>query len=266
MLSKLTGLFTKGKVRQQHLESLEQILRRIVSDGIVTDAELKSLSDFTSECKITSEGFGRVRDIVFNHVLASFSSDRRFTDSERDSLMHIAQRLGISGAALSQARSQVGYFGLLNSIETMPFENLPHNNGESGIRLENGELDYFCHSAQLLEERVVRSRVVGKSAGVGFRLMKGVSFRVGQSRGHVQSERDVIPISFGDFVITNKRLIFSGDRKSVNAPLGKILDIDLFADGLRFSLTNRQKPVTVQFYSEQSAELAGLLISRVLNQ
>ena len=83
MLSKLTSLFGKGKIRQQQLESLEQILRDIVSDGVVTDAELKSLSKFTSECEISSEEFGRIRNIVFNHVLAQFSSDRRFTDSER---------------------------------------------------------------------------------------------------------------------------------------------------------------------------------------
>lgn len=266
MLSKLTGLFGKGKLKQQHLESLERILGGIVSDGVVTDEELRSLSDFARECEISSEDFGKVRDLVFNRVLAAYSSDRRFTDPEKNSLMHIAQQLGVSGAALAQARSQVDYFGLLSSIETRPFEELPHNNGESGVRLENGELDYFCHSAQLLEERVVRSRVIGKSAGVGFRVMKGVSFRVGQNRGHIQSERDVVPISLGEFVITNRRLIFSGDRKSVNAPLGKVLDLDLFSDGLRFSLTNRQKPVTVQFYSQQSAELAGLFVSRVLNQ
>ena len=266
MLSTLTGLFRKGKIKQQQLESLEQILRGIVSDGVVTDAELKSLSNFTSECGISPDEFGRVRNIVFNQVLASFSSDRRFTDSEQKSLIHLAQRLGVSGTALAQAKSQVDYFALLHNLETTPFEQLPHNNGSSGILLEQGEFDYFSHSAQLLEERVVRSRVVGNSAGVGFRVMKGVSFRVGHSRGHIQSERDVVPVSIGEFTITNKRLVFSGDRKSVNAPLAKLLDLDLFADGLRFSLTNRQKPVTVQFYSLQSTELAGLLISRILNQ
>lgn len=220
VFGKLTALFGKGKIKQQHLESLEQVLRGIVADGVVTEAELESLSDFARECDISSEDFGKVRDLIFNQVLANFSSDRRFTDSEKNALTHIAHRLGVSGPALAQARSQVDYFGLLNSIETIPFEQLPHNNGGSGVRLESGELDYFCHSAQLLEERVVRSRVVGKSAGVGFRVMKGVSFRVGQNRGHIQSERDVVPVSSGEFVITNRRLIFSGDKKSVNAPIG----------------------------------------------
>jgi hypothetical protein len=162
-------------------------------------------------------------------------------------------------------RNHIGYFELLHQLETYSFDQLPAAR-DSGINLQRGEIDYFSIAADMLEERVVRSNYVGGSRGVSIRLVKGVSYRVGQSRGHIESERALVSVSSGQLTITNQRLIFTGDRKSVNAPLPKIMNLEMFSDGLRFSLTNRQRPVTLRFFTPQSTELAGMYISRMLNQ
>lgn len=266
MLNKITGFFSDKKIKAEQIEQLQKLLWQVVSDGVITDEELELLRHFNAESVLTPEESYEVRDAVFSHVLSSFMADRRLSQTERNSIMNIATRLGVSSSRMAEVHSLVDYYSLLETFQTCPFNQLPHNAGASGILLQKGEMDYFCHSANLLEERVVRSQVVGRSSGVSIRIMKGVSYRVGQSRGTIQSERDWVPVSLGDFVITNQRLIFSGDRKSVNAPLSKLLDVDVLADGIRFSLTNRQKAITVQFFTPQSTEIAATVLSRVLNQ
>lgn len=265
MFSKIKNHFASKKLKRESLETLEQLLRQIVADGVITNDEMNTIGRFYEENELTAEEFAKVRDIVFNQIIANYTSDRRVTDAEQNSLMHIGKRLGMSDSSLSHVSSHINYFTLLNTVETCSFDDLPATQS-SGIILQRGEIDYINFDAMLLEERVVNRQVVGRSSGMSFRIMKGVSYRVGQSRGQILSQTGIVPISEGEFVVTNQRLIFSGDRKSVNAPLGKILDVDFFKDGLRFSLTNRQKPVTVQFFTEQSAELMAMYVSRVINQ
>lgn len=166
---------------------------------------------------------------------------------------------------MAAVQSQIDYFELLHSIETAPFEHLPAT-WSSSVVLKPDEIDFFSVSTAMLEERVVNRQIVGGSHGVSIRLMKGVSYRVGQSRGRIETQKGLVPISFGELTITNFRLVFNGDRKSVNAPYEKLQNIEIFSDGLRFSLTSRQMPVTLQFYSQESLEIAGMYISRMLNQ
>ncbi|MGE3467190.1 MAG: hypothetical protein AB7J13_09680 [Pyrinomonadaceae bacterium] len=52
----------------------------------------------------------------------------------------------------------------------------------------------------------------------------------------------------------------------MNAVLGKLMNIVLFSDGIRFSLTSRQMPVTIVFPDRNSAEIVGIYVSRVLDR
>jgi hypothetical protein len=80
------------------------------------------------------------------------------------------------------------------------------------------------------------------------------------------SQSGLVPVSEGYFIITNKRLVFSGNRKSVSTNLDKLLAIEVYADGLMLSSTSRQKPTFIKFERPPEAELAAVLISRVLNE
>ena len=263
--AKVTNLFSDRRLKRENVERLHTLLTSAVSDGKITDEEMFEINNFQKENEIGAEDFVKIRDTVFNSVASNYMSDRRITEAEEDSLINMASRLGMSGPSIQAVKDHLAYFKLLDQLENVPFDQLPVT-GRSGIVLQKNELDYVSFDANMIEERVVRNQYVGGSRGVSIRLMKGVSYRVGQSRGHIQSERAFVPVSSGQFVVTNQRLVFTGDRKSVNAPLAKIMNIDLFADGLRFSLTNRQKPVNIQFFTEQSAEVVAMYISRILNQ
>ena len=87
------------------------------------------------------------------------------------------------------------------------------------------------------EERTVKFK--GNTQGMSVRLMKGVSYRFGTFEGGV--EKKVVPIDNGDFTLTNKRLIFSGNTKSVEYPLSKIVSITPLDNGVMINKSGKTK-------------------------
>ena len=75
--------------------------------------------------------------------------------------------------------------------------------------------------------------------GFSVRMMKGVSMRVGGFQGGV--EKQVSPIDEGRFTLTNKRVIFSGEKKSVSFLLNHLVTIDELENGIVISRKNKTK-------------------------
>jgi hypothetical protein len=95
-------------------------------------------------------------------------------------------------------------------------------------------------NASLMKERAIRE-YRGGSSGVSFRIMKGVSYRVGASRGKmVQTGTEIVVEDTGTLSVTSQRAVFMGARSTVEIPYTKLAGLNLFADGIRFNISNRK--------------------------
>ena len=108
----------------------------------------------------------------------------------------------------------------------------------TNIILKKGEVAHFSYFADLIEERAVIRRYQGGSAGV--------SFRVGQSRGTYHSDREPVAVSSGKLIVTNKRIIFDGDKKRFNITIGQLLSYEVFDNSILVKPT-RGNPRLVEF-------------------
>lgn len=90
---------------------------------------------------------------------------------------------------------------------------------------------------QLCEERTVKMK--GGHQGFSIRIMKGVSYRFGSFEGG--REMKVVPLDTGSFIITNKRIIFSGATSQRDFPLNKINTIDVMDNGITLSRAGKTK-------------------------
>jgi|LSQX01.2.fsa_nt_gb hypothetical protein len=93
----------------------------------------------------------------------------------------------------------------------------------------------------LMESRSVRT---GSYAGPSIRIAKGVSFRVGGHRS--SSHEELKTIDDGIFSITNKRIIFSGIKRTININLNKIISMEPFKDGF---LVNHEGTKKAQYFT-----------------
>jgi hypothetical protein len=109
---------------------------------------------------------------------------------------------------------------------------------DSNLLLRKGEhLILDLPQIELCEERTVKMK--GGHQGFSIRIMKGVSYRFGSFEGG--REMKVVPLDSGSFIITNKRILFSGSTTQRDFPLNKINTIDVMENGITLSRSGKTK-------------------------
>ncbi len=115
---------------------------------------------------------------------------------------------------------------------------------------KKGELFYLVvNGAGFYEAKRLPGQWTGGSQGVSLRVAKGVSYRVGASRGTFQQGAEVMTVtSRGTFYVSNVRCVFVGDKRTAEWPYAKLIGFSLEGDGnVVFNVSNRQKPSGVVF-------------------
>jgi hypothetical protein len=165
-----------------------------------------------------------------NNALA----DDHLTENEEDALAALAEALGFEQEDFERhdlyTRLQVAKLndGRLPVTETPT------------LMTKRDEVVHLETSAALMKEVAVREWR-GGSQGVSFRVAKGVRYRVGSSRGHMVTLGTQLQIAdTGLLAITNQRAAFLGGRKTVEMPYSKLIGMQVYSDGISFSLSNRQ--------------------------
>lgn len=108
------------------------------------------------------------------------------------------------------------------------------------IPQKNEKTSIIMNNISLLEPRSVRN-YSGAYGGPTIHVAKGVSFRLGGVSGHSESHEEIKPIDKGTLVLTNKRLIFIGTKRTTNIDLRKIVAIKPYKDGIESQRSNKQK-------------------------
>jgi hypothetical protein len=120
---------------------------------------------------------------------------------------------------------------MLEKMRAAPLEPIK----PSRALLKSGEIAYAAVRGTLQEEKILRYEA--GSAGVSVRVMKGVSVRTGGTRGG--AVRGVVDVAEGELVITNRRVIFAGDRKSFSVEHDGVLNTTNYRDGFGVSTATR---------------------------
>lgn len=128
------------------------------------------------------------------------------------------------------------------------------------VFLKKGETAIYIHpNVRLFEERSTR---VSSGTRAGVRVMKGVY--ISQSITGPEYEGVVKHIDSGSFVITDKRYIFTGEKRNIDQSLGKITTVEIFPDGISIARSNKQK--TEYFYAPSHWNLIGSVLKGVVTK
>jgi hypothetical protein len=115
----------------------------------------------------------------------------------------------------------------------------------SGFVEQKGEKAYFkLDNVSLTEWRSTGSSYQGGSQGVSFRIAKGVSYRVGQSRGTlVKNPEQLQVVDQGSAIFTDKRIVFAGTKSNREWDFSKMVNVDVGTNGIyvNIAVSNRQK-------------------------
>lgn len=235
------------------------------------EAALKSLWEETTKGAIvsslpqapTSLSSKNVREIVdtaFHDFLLELLRDDILTKEEEARLARIMQVLNINQAKLPSefpdAFRKVA-FGRLNDGR------MPNPLPNPRILLKDRGIAHGEMSASLMKEQTLREWQSG-TTDVSFRIMRGVRVHTSGTRGrNVVIGTQVVPDDAGVLTITSQRLVFAGQRRSLEMPHSKLVSVDLYIDGIRFHCSNRKNSPLFQV---DDGELLGALVNAAAQQ
>jgi len=102
----------------------------------------------------------------------------------------------------------------------------------SPLELKKGESACFVCPAVLARIQS-RTQFVGSSSGFSFPIgHTGIRYRVGSFRGHPIQQQSLTRLDTGLLVVTNQRLAFVGQSKSVAIQLTKVVHVEAYTDAV----------------------------------
>lgn len=128
--------------------------------------------------------------------------------------------------------------------------------GEPPFIFQRGERLFFCDESVRIYETKTETSYKAGSRGVSVRIAKGLSYRIGNSRGKRIQEEVVDFKGIGTVAITTKNLYYLVDDRSVRIPLSKLVSVTQNGNEMELvKEATRPKPITFKFDDEQDARL-----------
>jgi hypothetical protein len=179
--------------------------------------------------KLSGEAFRRYAETVL--------ADDHLTVGEEKALNEVLAALDIPDDAFITTHLDVGKRLLIARANDGRIEPV----ADPKLMTKNDEVVYLETAASLMKE-VVQREWRGGSAGFSFPIAKGIRFRTDQIRGQsVVVGTELQPEDDGVLSITSERVAYLGSRKTMEFQYSKLMNVEVFTDGIRFNATNRQR-------------------------
>lgn len=261
LLQSLIDKYKDIQTVSKNKKELKDLLVQAVQDGKLTTEEIADIEKKKTELGLTDKDIENIKHQLFSLALKATQVDGDLTEKEETELLNIQKYLSISDNEIVNEKKEIDRLRLMSRIKNGDIPPITVVN----LVLQKGEIGYWSEPSTLVEEKVINRRYEGGSSGVSFRVMKGVSYRVGSYRGRTITDMGKVVVDDGDLIITSKRLIFRGRNKSFGILLGKLLDIHFFKDGLQVTEANKSKPRMFGFRGSENTEIMTAIMTQSIN-
>jgi len=254
--------FSKGEFCKECKQALESELsiieKEIIGTKDVTDQQLELLKKQNKD-KIIN---------LYSKIYEAFEADKELEDKEIETLQKIQEKFGLTNEEVNfnDRIRPYAYASVIRNEGKLPTPEL-HLEGAGQIIFKKNETAHFADFSILKEIRSVSLGYKGGSHGVSVRIAKGVRYRVGAHRGHIQREDRLVETSRGFLLVTNQRLFLHPlpGHKPVSIPLNKILSYQCYQNGIEVYKEGREKGYMF-ITSPGAVEIFGLCLGHLLEQ
>jgi hypothetical protein len=195
-------------------------------------ARLKALKAADAASSLSSRQRKKLADEAFHTYTDAVLADDVLTPDEEETFLDVCDAVGIELLPNSDLFFRLA-IAKVNDGRLEAISN-PH------LMTKKNEAVHLEMVAGPMKEVSLRE-FRGGSAGFSFRIAKGVRYRAGSFRGRsviVGTELQVA--DSGPLAVTSSRVVFLGQRKTMEVPYSKLVGVEVFEDGIRFSASNRQ--------------------------
>jgi tellurite resistance protein len=221
-----------SKIRNEVSESIySDKVQEAISDGKVTEKEKDALMRLQKYFDLSEESAQKIytekAQSLLQNRLETAVADKRLSPEEDNEFKEIAQCLGITVHHDETTRNLLDRYRLYWLID---YGDIPEINVE--IALAKNEKCHFVCRANWLEHRTVTKRIRYSGPTLRLKIAKGFYWRIGDLGVQRVSEDMMAHIDSGNLFLTNKRIIFLGEKKSTNIRVNKIVDFTPYSNGI----------------------------------
>ena len=224
--------FQEVKAKSRYKKEIDAALE----DGILNDDEYNELILKAQDLGIDTAFLNEHRNKDFakriKPIIKRIENNRRYSPDDEKELLQLAEQL--------QIKAEFDHtFKVFRNLWLYENEGLiPLNVIDAPILLKNKEECYYEASSTWSQLRKVTQHKGYLGSNVGFKVAKGVRFSVGRAIPIRSTHEEMQEIATGEIYITNKRIVFNGDKKSTNVTYARLIQLELFKDGIEIRKTS----------------------------
>lgn len=234
--------------RRRRRAQYQQLLRQALDDGVLTPEELDELESVRARGDLKQDEVRMAALAIYRGALRDAAADARLTPGEDATLTRLQEQLGLTERDLGSDRAQLSRLRLLARVAA---GNLP--DVHAPVSLVPDERCHWVVQCTLAERIALPDVARRKLSGVAFRVVSNETFAATGPRDALRPAADILPNDVGVLIVTSRRIIFQGARRTVSVPHARAELLELFADGVRLDEISH---VRSRYFLMQDPELA----------
>ena len=232
-----------------------------ISDGKIEKSEEEFLDELHKNLRLPTNIHENIsnesRQQFMQSQIDKIVADGRISPDEWEELTTFAVNLDVNIKLDKKTNATIEKLKLYWLIEN---GNLPVK--EVSINLQKNECCYFTSNADWLENPTVTNIINYEELTARIKIEKGIYYRAGSIRVQRIPSEQLQKIDSGQVFLTNKQIIFAGNKKNSNIQLNKILSINPYSDGVEIEIDGGNSPI---FRVSYNADLFAMTLIRVIN-
>jgi hypothetical protein len=232
-------------------DTYSQALAEAVADGVLTDDEVQGLSALQKDGGLTPSDVRLLSVAIYHEALEAAAEDARLTPEEDVALLRLQKQLGLTEADLAEDLMQVARLRTLARIEEGHFPEV-----RSPIQLVPDEKCYWVVQCTLAERLTVRSAPI-ELTGITADISGNAPFAPLGDRDELRPAEDILPSDLGVLIITSRRTVFQGARRTVSVPHARLESVTLYDDGVRI---DELKPPAKRYLLTDDPEITASIL------
>jgi len=236
-------------------------IKPVINNGKSIHENEKELLSIKERLSISDDDFKKILDEtrikIAQDAFKEATRDGEYSPEGETRLQELYTNLDITPDYDAIASEVMEKGRLLWKIKN---ENLPVIKPD--INLASSEICHYTTLTDYYEYKTVTSKIGYFGPALRLKIVKGFYYKAGIYNIKRSTEEKLTKIDSGKIYITNKRIILIGTNKTINIRLNKILDIELFSNGMKI-IKDVGRNIFFSYFNE--ADLLGLILLRAIS-
>lgn len=213
--------------RRRHRRRYQQVLQAALADGVLSEDERSELDRLRREKELTSAEVRMAALAIYRGALKDAAADARLTPEEDEALHRLQRELGLTETDIAADLTQVSRLRMLARVAEGQLPRV-----RSPVALVPDEHGHWVVQCTLADRLALPARG-NEPRGIGFTVLDTAPFAASGPRDPLRPADEILPSDIGMLVITSRRVIFQGARRTISVPHARIEAVTLYADGIR---------------------------------